>query len=114
MAAKRRDVADDEAERLTELRADSTDRHRALLEEGPDDALGSLAWKAGSVVDDRYSFDNDLRLRVERARAERYTWREIAVALGAGDDDDAARRVADQQKWRNRAFRAAESDGVES
>lgn len=104
MAAKRREVADEEKARLQGLRRESLTRHRELLGDGPDDALGALAWKAGSVVDDQYTFDNDLRLKIERAREQRFTWREIAAALGEGDDDDAARRVADAQKWRNRAF----------
>ncbi|MEM8925020.1 MAG: hypothetical protein AAGD35_16055 [Actinomycetota bacterium] len=108
MAAKRREVATEDELRLRRLRKESSARHREVLDEGPDDALGALAWKAGSVVDDRYSFDNDMRMKVERAREERFTWREISAALGEGDDDDSARRVADQQKWRNRAFRKAE------
>lgn len=110
MAAKRREVADDESARLQELRSDSLDRHRSLLADGPSDSLGALAWKAGSVVDDSHSFDNDLRLKIQRARDDRFTWREIADALGEGDDDEAARRVADKQKWRNRAFDQAAAD----
>lgn len=108
MPAKRRAVDSLDQERWQRLRDESASRHRELLDAGPtDDPLDSLAWKAGSLPDPQFSFDNDLRERIERARESRYTWREIASALGEGEDDEAAQRVADRQKWRNRAHRRA-------
>jgi hypothetical protein len=109
MPARRRDVGFDAHQRWADLRKQSAVRQRELLDSGPSGVLDALAWKAGTALDGQFSFDNDLRERIEKARAERYTWREIAAALGEGDDDDAARRVADQQKWRNRAYRRAGS-----
>lgn len=101
----------EEQQRWDALRAESAARQQELLDAGPDDPLGAIAWKAGTG-DPKFSFDNDLRERIERARAERYTWREIAAALGEGDDEESARRVSDQQKWRNLAYRRAVGDGA--
>lgn len=106
MPAKRREVDAEAQGRWAALRAEAATRQRELLDAGPADPLGALAWKAGTG-DARFSFDNGLRELVERARAERYTWREIAAALGEGDDEEAARRVSDQQKWRNLSYRRA-------
>lgn len=104
MPAKQRAIDSDDLERWAALRAESRARHEALLDEGPVDLLDNLAWKAGGESLDDYPFDNDLRERIERARQARFTWREISAALGQGDSPEAARRIADQQNWRNRSL----------
>ncbi len=106
MAPARRDLSDDEHQRLQALREESSKAIAAHLAAGPgpDDPLGQLAWKAGASVDDSQPFDEDLRQRVNTARDARYSWREISGALGEGDDPASARRVREKQEWRNRTF----------
>lgn len=90
----------DEAEkdRLAEIRDESARRWRALVDEGPDDALGAIAWLAGAVGPTPPD-PGEMQARIERARAEQFTWRQIADALGEGDSPEAARRVMDRQKF---------------
>ncbi|MEM7355117.1 MAG: hypothetical protein AAF657_30185 [Acidobacteriota bacterium] len=105
--AKRQDISNEQVERWARLRQESRERHKALLDEAPEDPLDALAWKSGAWADDGHTFDNDLRERIELARAQRFTWREIAAALGEGEDPVSAQRVADKQHWRNKSFKQA-------
>lgn len=108
----KRDISTEDSARWQELRARSAHGMQAHLAAGPgsESPLDRLAWKAGSLPEPQYSFDNDLREKIEEARAARYSWREISAALGEGDDEVSARRVKDKQAWRNKSYDAAQSE----
>ena len=88
---------DDEKARLAELRQRSAGRWEELVAEGPTDALGALAWLAGAVGTNP-SDPGELKARVDRAKADGFTWRQIADALGEGDSPQAARRLMDRHR----------------
>lgn len=113
MAPARRDLSEAEQLRLQQLRDQSAaalDRH---LEDGPgpDDPLGRLAWKAGTMRPEGEPFDEDLRQRIEVATEARFTWREISDALGKGDSPAAARRVRENQGNWNETAALLEANG---
>jgi hypothetical protein len=112
MAPRKREVDDDQLNEWSELRDRAAAGLDALFSEGPgpESPLDQLAWKAGTLPDAHFSFDNDLRQKIEHARDQRYTWREISAALGEGDDEINARRVKDKQAWRNKAFEEQSAD----
>jgi hypothetical protein len=70
----------------------------AFLDTGvPSDPLGALAWIAGAIGPTPASpLDGVLLARIDQARRERFTWRQIAAAMGEGDSADDARRVRDR------------------
>jgi hypothetical protein len=105
MAPQRRDLPPDELARLEKVRAEASSRLAELLADGPeaDDPLGQLAWKAGTIIPDGPSdagVDNDMARRIDDARKRRFTWREIALALGLSDEDRETRRIRERQDWR--------------
>ena len=51
-----------------------------------------------------FPFDNELREMIEVARDARMTWREIAVALGEGEEQATVNSVKSKQQWRNRVY----------
>lgn len=106
MAAVRREVDEHDMKQWAGLRQQAAEAIQALVANGPgvESPLDQLAWKAGTLPDSQFSFDNQLRLLIEDARDHRYTWREIAAALGEGDDEISSRRVKDKQAWRNKAY----------
>ena len=91
-------LAPAEKDRLADIRETSARRWKAFVDEGPSDALGAIAWLVGAVGSTPADF-RQMRVRLERARAEGFTWRQIADALGEGDSPEAARRVMDRQRF---------------
>ena len=100
LMATRRNLDQEDLARWEQLRAEAAARRAALMGDAPADPLDRLAWKAGTGPGE-HAFDNELRELIEAARAARYTWREIAAALGEGDDPSSATRVQSKQYWRN-------------
>jgi hypothetical protein len=101
---RRHPIHDDDRQRWAELRDEARQGFEALMAQGPTetDALGRLAWKAGTLLDGGTGLDEELRLAIENARARGATWRQIAVAMGEPDDDGTAKRVQARQQWRNK------------
>jgi hypothetical protein len=95
-----------EQQRLNEIRARGGEAMRTaltgLVAQGPDDTLGALAWLAGSLgsgVDNPVAAEA-LSPAITRARTERFSWREIADALGEGDTIEDSRRVRERhRRW---------------
>lgn len=87
-----------ENERLAKIRSRASHEQMAFLDaNAPTDPLGALAWIAGATGPAPASpLDGPLLARIELARRERFTWREIAAAMGEGDSADDARRVRDR------------------
>lgn len=52
----------------------------------------------------KWPFHPKLRELINAARDDRFTWREIAQALGEGTTDADIRRVREKQEWRNRVY----------
>lgn len=88
----------DEAEqqRLAAIRSDATGERAKLAATGPGDALGSLAWLSGVL--DPTTGQTLLAEAMDRARAEGFTWRQIAQALDEGDSAEDGRRIMDRRK----------------
>lgn len=96
---------DDDESRLAELRADAERRYATLDADGPDpsdDPLGALAWLAGISG----PTPDELHRRIEAARAERWPWRSIALALTGDGSDREGRRIREAHERR----RATQSD----
>lgn len=71
---------DPDAGRLSEVRqAGAQAAEKILNEVAPTDVLERVAWTAGAG-----SFDA-LQVAVDGARAEGYTWKQVAVALGQNE-----------------------------
>ncbi len=87
-----------EKQRLADVRRHSADRWQAFLADGPSDPLGAIAWLTG-VVGTTPTDPTEMSARIDRARDEQFTWRQIADALGEGDTPTAARRVMDRRKF---------------
>lgn len=85
-----------EIERLASIRADAVTAHEQLATGGPPDPLGALAWLA--TILDPTSTPTLLGQAMDRARAEGYTWRQIAQALDEGDTPEDGRRIMDRRK----------------
>ncbi len=97
----RRDVPDDTVNRWAELRATAAEadarlRARKLGPRVP--VLDAIAWLSGLPEPEG---DDRLRLLIERAREERYSWREIALAVGESGDRAGQSRVQSRQVKRN-------------
>jgi hypothetical protein len=85
MAPRRPDERD--TKRWETLRQRSAATYTRLVERGPNpdkDVMGAIAWRSGWPETKPY--DETLRQLIERARVERYTWREIGAAEGHDDD----------------------------
>ncbi len=94
-------LGDDEKQRLDEVRRDARQRAEALINEGPDDPLGALAWLAGILQRPTDGGSDEMRDCIDEARSANFTWRQIADALGEGDSPEAGRRIMDRRKsWR--------------
>jgi hypothetical protein len=106
--APRRNLDLDDLARWEQLREEAAARRSALMNDAPGDPLDRLAWKAGAGPGE-HAFDDELRELIEAARAARYTWREIAAALGEGDDQASATRVQSKQYWRNETHERQQS-----
>ncbi len=103
----RRQISDEERERLETLRSTAAAKRQVIIEEAPpihNDPLGRVAWMAGADGNPDYPFNNDLREAINVARDARFQWREISTALGEDDDQATADRVNAKQAWRNRSF----------
>ena len=97
MGAPVRTLDGDERQRLAAVRKQAVAGWLDLRKAGPKDALGALAWLAG--IEGKTPNDPaEMVKRLDRARREKFTWREIADALGEGDTPAAARRVRDRRK----------------
>ena len=96
---------DDDESRLAKLRSDAEHRYAALDTQGPDpgdDPLGALAWLAGISG----PTPDELHRRIEAARAERWPWRSIALALTGDGSDREGRRIREAHERR----RAGQAD----
>ena len=91
-----------EKKRLASIREQSAAQWQTFLTDGPDDSLGALAWLVGATGPTPAD-PHEMRDRIDQARDEQFTWRQIADALGEGDSPEAGRRVMDRQKlWSER------------
>ena len=84
----RRDVDPETLEAWNKLRTEAATALEALMGEGPgpdDDLLDQLAWRSGFPEPDPFDVER-VRL-VLKAMDERRTWREIALALGFGENE---------------------------
>lgn len=95
-----------DSERLAQLREQAAHEVRsataAVAARQPEGTLEALAWVAG--VDGANPTDPTmLRNLIDRARAERLSWREIADAVGEGGSQSDARRIRDRHRlWTSR------------
>lgn len=101
VAPRRRQLTDDEIDRLEQLRAAGAATRRRGLAATPDgdDHLGAIAWLAGLLGTDPRTALAELTAAVDTARDARITWPEIAVALAgrtahAPPDADDGNRAA--------------------
>lgn len=100
--APKRDVDPADAQRWAQVRAAAARARADTQASAPTDAMGALAWATAFPEDiDRWV---DL---VTEARRTRFTWREIAAALGEGEDakDAVAERYAYRRRTRDRKAR---------
>lgn len=106
MAPERRKITGDALAQLEETRTRAKAEFQNFINAGPGESevLARLAWFSGSFGDIRYPFHPRLRELINHARDARFTWREIAQALGEGDSDADVRRVREKQEWRNRVY----------
>lgn len=121
MAPRRRQLDDDEIERLDHLRAAGAATRRRGLAATPDDGdlLGAIAWLAGLLGTDRAAAIAELTDAVDLARERRITWPEIAVALEGrtahtppdADDDTKATVAAEVARISSRHRRWSGDDG---
>jgi hypothetical protein len=89
-------------DQLARVRATSASQHLALLDGGPDPDVGlldAIAWRSGPP--ELEPCDPVLRDLIDRARAQRLTWVEIAVAVGDTADPAGAARTQARQRWRH-------------
>ncbi|MGB5760293.1 MAG: hypothetical protein WBM50_25480 [Acidimicrobiales bacterium] len=91
-------LSEEEKQRLDEVRRSARQRAEALINDGPDDPLGALAWLAGVLGRPTDGGTDEMRDRIDLARSANFTWRQIADALGEGDSPDAGRRIMDRRK----------------
>jgi len=83
----RRDVDPQLVDKWDHLRAKAATALAELVTNGPnpdDDLLAALAWQ--SAFPEPEPWDPERVRLVARALDERHTWREIALALGFGED----------------------------
>lgn len=102
MPAPKRDVDPADAQRWAQIRAAAARARADTQASAPTDPMGALAWATAFPEDiDRWV---DL---VTEARRTRFTWREIAAALGEGEDakDAVAERYAYRRRTRDRKAR---------
>ena len=86
--------------RLQRVRDRAIAATNRLQEKAPGDALGALAWEVG-LHGATPSDPSRLHDLIKAAKDEKFTWREIADALGEGDEPADARRVRDRyEAWR--------------
>ncbi len=97
VGAPTRLLEEGEKERLESLRLQGRAKWDEYLQAGPTDALGALAWLVG-VSGSVPSGTEEMKRRIDQAREENFTWRQIADALGEGDSPEAGRRVMDRRK----------------
>jgi len=88
-------------DQLARVRATSAAQHLALLDggPGPDHLLDAIAWRSGPP--ELEPCDPVLRDLIDRARDLRFTWVEIAVAVGDTPDPAGAARTQARQRWRH-------------
>lgn len=91
-------LSPDDRQRLDAIRHEAAGQQLAFLDrEKPEDALGALAWVAGAIGSAPVPpLDIPLAAEIRRARLDKFTWRQIAAAIGEGDSADDARRVRDR------------------
>lgn len=104
--APERTLDDDELSRLDDVRRRAAEAIRQTLKDytgaGPADPLGGLAWLAGGLGSglDNPEAAEVICAAVTRARDDRYSWRQIAGALGEGGSVEDGRRVSDRhRRW---------------
>ena len=87
-----------------ELRGTARAAYADAVNAGPDpdeDLLGAIAWR--STFPEPEPWDATLHAWVMEARAQRFTWREIAEALGDGADGEG--RVQTRHDYREKKLR---------
>lgn len=97
----RHPVTPELVDHLTAIRKRATATHAEALAAGPDpaaDILGAIAWRL--AWPELPGGDPVVADLIDRARARRFTWREIAVASGESDDRGGEGRTRARQVWR--------------
>lgn len=103
MSAPRRMILLADVTRWKELRAKAADTDTEARESGLTldvPILDAIAWLSGFPERD----DDQLRQLIEEARDARFSWREIAVAVGESDDRGGETRTQARQAKRNQRF----------
>jgi hypothetical protein len=86
---------------LADIRTQAQAARNDLIAAGPDpavDVLGAIAWRA--AWPEPGHGDPELADLIDRARAARFTWREIAVACGDEDTRGGQNRAVARQAYR--------------